>query len=368
MFWKIVAATVGILAINYYIYLRFIAKSRLRRYIKLSILGFLFVVSLTGVLMRTVSRDAVGAGLFDVASAVLSFASAFSWTLFTVSIFIDVPSLFLVRFKRKKLVNPVYQSIIILGSLAITSWGQYEGLKLPEVKEVMIESALIRQPVKIALMTDLHITRSEDIERIKNIVNIINNLHADVILLGGDILDDEIKTIISLAQPLQNLHAPLGVYYVTGNHEYYMSVNDAEVLIKQVGIRQLENSGVLLRDDLYLAGVPDMRYCGRFLRSFDIDQALNDAEQDQFKILLSHEPVKTDKANLVLSGHTHGGQSLPFMFVVPIYSSGMLAGLYGEQDHYNYVSRGVGSWGGKIREFAPYDITLLTVNPVSAGK
>ena len=221
----LIISALGIFSINYYIYLRFIAKSRLKRKIKLTILGLLVVLSFTLLLVRWVVRDLIGSTVFDVFAPSLCFMMVFFLTLFSVSIAADLILLPLVGFKRKKLVNPYYQTVLFLCAAALTVWGQYEGHKIPEVKEVTLKSSLIREPVKIALMSDLHITRVTDIERVKKIVAEINDLHADVIVLAGDILDDEIKHIIKTAQPLKNLRAPLGVYYVTGNHEYYLNVN-----------------------------------------------------------------------------------------------------------------------------------------------
>lgn len=363
----LIISALGIFSINYYIYLRFIAKSRLKRKIKLTILGLLVVLSFTLLLVRWVVRDLIGSTVFDVFAPSLCFMMVFFLTLFSVSIAADLISLPLVGFKRKKLVNPYYQTVLFLCAAALTVWGQYEGHKIPEVKEVTLKSSLIREPVKIALMSDLHITRVTDIERVKKIVAEINDLHADVIVLAGDILDDEIKHIIKTAQPLKNLRAPLGVYYVTGNHEYYLNVNDAEELIKQIGIPQLENRGVQLREDLYIAGVPDRKQGPKFMHDFDPDAALADASERQFKILVSHQPVENDSASLVLSGHTHGGQMLPFQLISPLYNSGMLSGLYGSKDRYIYISNGAGSWGPQLRVLAPYDISLVTVEPDQNG-
>lgn len=358
-------AVVSLFCINFYVYLRFIAKSRrISKAIKIVMLLLLIALSFTEMVVRWDFRELLGEKIFDFYEPILHFCMVYCITLFTVSLIFDVPGLFLVKFQRKKLIHPIYQSIIVLGSLAITIWGQYEGLKIPDIKQVEIKSKLIKEPFTITLMSDLHITRNSKLERISALVDLINSQNSDIIVLPGDILDDEVKHIINLAQPLKKLHAPKGVFYTTGNHEYYMNVNDAEALIKQIGLQEIENRGVKLRDDLFVAGVPDRKQGPRFLHEFNIKDALKDAKEDQFKILLSHEPYPAHEANLTLSGHTHGGQLLPFQFIAPLYNFGMLAGLYGKQDDYVYVTRGAGSWGPKIREFAPYDITVIKLEPL----
>ena len=102
----LIISALGIFSINYYIYLRFIAKSRLKRKIKLTILGLLVVLSFTLLLVRWVVRDLIGSTVFDVFAPSLCFMMVFFLTLFSVSIAADLISLPLVGFKRKKLVNP----------------------------------------------------------------------------------------------------------------------------------------------------------------------------------------------------------------------------------------------------------------------
>lgn len=254
-----------------------------------------------------------------------------------------------------------FNLLTIAAALIISGYSLYEGTKVPEVKEVEILSDKISQDKKIVLLTDIHIHRVISPEKVRQIVERTNALEPDIILLAGDIIDDDIGIVGETAALLKGLKAKDGIYFVSGNHEFYSGYRDSLVQMKKLGFKTIENSGVDL-GDLFIAGIPDWRTSQRLGLIFDTQTAFAKAKPEQYKILMSHTPFDMGQDNhfdLVVSGHTHGGQIFPFHILSALHNK-YLAGLYNIDNNAQiYVSRGAGQWGPQMRFLAPSEITLI---------
>ncbi len=365
--WKILALLLG-LVVSAGIHLRYIRPFRLSpRAGTAAYLGLL--ICCLGICFGDFSfQSLTGELLFPWWQRLFYFLFVLILTIFWITLLADlILGLPCCLWRRSRVVY--WQSsrvrIVLLSlALGITCWGQYEGLKLPEIRKITLASSRISRPLTVALVTDLHINRLSDPDRIRRVVRRINRLDPDLTVLAGDILDDQIGLIRDLARPLGNLKAHRGVFFTTGNHEFYHSHLDAGDLMTKLGIQVLDNHGRRIRKDVFLGGIPDLKASRRHGERADPRKALKSSRKSQYRILISHEPYPLKGADLVLSGHTHGGQFFPFQIPAWLKNGGLLAGLYEMPSGQRIiVSRGAGTWGPAFRIFAPGDILLITLLP-----
>lgn len=168
---------------------------------------------------------------------------------------------------------------------------------------------------------------------------------------------------------MQKLKAKDGVYVTLGNHEFYAGAFDWIIKFGRMQYTILNNMGVKLDDTgIYLAGIPDINAAESSNMKINLNQTLSLAEKDDFVIMLSHTPkiiegMNKDKIDLMLSGHTHGGQIFPFHYFVMQANQGKLAGFYNDNGIKMYISRGTRYWGPPIRVFAPSEIAVFNLKP-----
>ncbi len=184
--------------------------------------------------------------------------------------------------------------------------------------------------------------------------------------ITGDLVDGTVPDLAGDVEPLRRLASRHGAYFVTGNHEYYSGVGPWLIELERIGLRVLQNQHVVIERGgakLVLAGVPDYN-AAHFDRSHRSDPAaaLAGAAPDAaVKILLAHQPRSAAAAaragfDLQLSGHTHGGQFMPWNLFVRLQQP-FTAGLHRVGGMQVYVSRGTGYWGPPKRIGAPSEIT-----------
>ncbi len=258
-----------------------------------------------------------------------------------------------------------YNMVLIGSAFFMSCCALYAGTKVPGVKTVEIASSKISEPKTIVFLSDIHIHRTINPEKVAAIVEKANGFNPDLILLGGDVIDDEVAKVGNVTGLLGGLKAEDGVYFVTGNHEFYAGYKETVSELQRLGFKFLENSGVSL-GDVYLAGVPDMFAGQSFGKKADLKKAFSAAEKRQFRLLASHSPADWGQDNnfdLEVSGHTHGGQIFPFHLFTLLHNK-YLSGLYRTENGARiYVSRGAGQWGPQMRFLAPAEITVIKLIP-----
>lgn len=290
---------------------------------------FLYVFCII-LLTFTVLRDVVWAVLYKTGASVSPFDKA--WTI------------------RSNLYTAVFALVASFSAV-------YSGLKVPEVKTVSISSDKITALQNVVLLSDLHIHRTISPAKIKGIVEKTNALNPDVILLDGDILDDDVARIKPVTELLKGLSAKKGIFFTTGNHEFYVGYQETVEALKELGFTFLENDGESVGGGLFVAGVPDVSG-KRYGLALDTGKAFEKAADSDFKLLMSHTPADFKAADLTVSGHTHGGQIFPFHIFAKLYNK-YLAGSYDGV----YVTRGAGQWGPQMRFLAPSEITFIKLLP-----
>jgi predicted MPP superfamily phosphohydrolase len=251
-----------------------------------------------------------------------------------------------------------------------------QGLRPPALKQLTI--ALPKLPAslagtKLVQLTDLHIGATKSKDFAEDVVRRTNALKPDIILLTGDIVEGRFGSARADVQILADLKARLGVYMVTGNHEYYSGLAEWLPELERLGIKILRNRHVTLDADKdggwVLAGIDDWK--GDSVepgQGPDMERALNGIDPQRPVILLSHQPKAMFDAaragvGLVLSGHTHGGQIWPFGIAVRLQQRSFLQGLYKVEGSQLYVSPGTGYWGPPMRLGTRAEITHITLVP-----
>lgn len=223
--------------------------------------------------------------------------------------------------------------------------------------------------VRVVQISDIHIGPTLDRHFLQRVVEQVNALEPDLIAVTGDLVDGSVRTLREEVAPLSGLRAPLGVYYVTGNHEYYHGGAAWAAEVARLGLTVLHNEHrVIERSEarLVVAGVTDHEG-GRMdpAHACRPDLALQGAPEGVPRLLLAHQPrtaflAKGLGVDLQLSGHTHGGQLFPFMFFVKLQQP-VIRGLANIAGVRVYTSRGTGYWGPPLRLGPAPEITELTL-------
>lgn len=254
----------------------------------------------------------------------------------------------------------------LVGYGAATALGPPNVLQVP-IRLTRLDPAF--NGFRIAVVSDIHLGPLLGRRHTERIVRMINEADADLVAIVGDLVDGTVEKLGHAAQPLQDLVSREGSFFVTGNHEYF--VEDTVPWLRELerfGVSPLRNENTTIRRGgaaFDLAGVNDLAGEERGDPP-DYDRALAGVDPSRPTVLLAHQPVMVEEAaargvDLQLSGHTHGGQTWPFQYVVEAVQPS-LAGLSTHRDTQLYVSRGAGFWGPPVRVGAPPDISVLTLD------
>jgi uncharacterized protein len=258
----------------------------------------------------------------------------------------------------------------VLGSTGVLSaWGYYEAKRIAEVIEVEIPIPNLPPDLdgyRIAQISDVHIGPSLKGDWLREIVDKVNGLDADMVAVTGDLVDGFVDDLRADVAPLGDLRARDGAFFVTGNHEYYWDAEAWCAYVGSLGLHVLVNEHrVIERGDakLLVAGIADIG-AERHLPAHASDpaRAIAGAPEGALKLLLAHQPKSGEAAaaagfDLQLSGHTHGGQFFPFSVLVHLVQP-VSAGLATIGRMPIYVNRGTGYWGPPLRQGVPAEITL----------
>lgn len=251
----------------------------------------------------------------------------------------------------------VYSLALILVIL-VSSYSVYNAGNI-KVSKISIPSSLENE-TKIIQISDVHLGAIHSANYLKKIVSLSNSRNPDFIFITGDLLDGGTKVSEEIISSLPGLKAKKGVYFVTGNHETYMSTKQVLNLIKSEHIQVLDNEVKNTRD-IQIIG---LSYPGETSEKDNPNfKLLNSINKSKFSILLYHPPVGFDKAseagvNLQLSGHTHDGQIFPINLISRIFYK-YVNGFYKINNSYLYVSSGAGTWGPPMRFGSNSEITEI---------
>ena len=252
----------------------------------------------------------------------------------------------------------------------LTLVGYVNARRVARVRDVDVPIAALPAALHgftIAQITDVHVGPTIDRDHVAAVVDAVNALDADIVAITGDLVDGSVGELAHHTAPLARIAARHGVYFVTGNHEYYSGVEPWIGELRRLGVRVLLNEHVVIDHggaDVVVAGVTDVT-AHHFVPAHRSDprKAIAGAPAKALKVLLAHQPRSAPAASragfdLQLSGHTHGGQFLPWNFFVR-FQQPFTAGLARLGRLWVYTSRGTGYWGPPKRLGAPSEITRV---------
>lgn len=278
----------------------------------------------------------------------------------------------------KKIIVGLFGFLGFLGFL-LTTYGSFVEPKMITVNEFALDFP-IRTPLKIAVISDVHIGPYKGTTFLERVVKRTNDLLPDMVFIVGDFIFDP-DADLSDFTPLKNLHPSIGTYAVLGNHDQgqYQSIFGKRIVrpdlgdtvsaaLSQLGIRVLRNEHIaipIIDDLITLAGIDDL-----WTAHADLDTALTGIDPQSPVILLVHNPSIIDepmsrRAHLVVAGHTHGGQlRIPGLGPLPpiptTLGPDMIHGTFSvDRDTALAITRGVGETNARARLFAPPEIMLL---------
>jgi uncharacterized protein len=241
---------------------------------------------------------------------------------------------------------------------ALVTYGYFNARK-PVIREYALnipKKAGELREVSIVLVSDLHLGSILENSHLERIADKVNSLNPDIILMAGDVIDEDLNPVIrkDLGSGLKQLKSRLGVYAVTGNHEYIGGVDLAVDYLEEHGIRMIRDSAILIANSFYLIGREDrdrQRFSGKPRK--DLPAIMTGVDKAYPMILMDHQPFTLNESlengvDLHLSGHTHNGQIWPLNYLIDaIYEVGW--GYVNKSGMHVYVSSGVGTWGPPVR-------------------
>lgn len=258
-------------------------------------------------------------------------------------------------------INGLVLSIVTLIFFIYGIWNAYT----PTLKSVQLYTKLDSlNGLKALQLSDIHVSDLTPTSFVERIVRISNEANPEIIFLTGDLTDGNFNELRSKIEILKQLKADKGKYFITGNHEYFNEKDSILSIMEEIGFKVLQNEGeYIFKEKLYVGGINDY-IAGRFKdEPSDPEKALNNYTGEGYKILLAHQPKSiknkaTMNYDLILSGHTHGGQFFPGNLLVYL-DQPYIKGLYDIDGTKLYVSQGTGFWGPPIRVGTTPEITLF---------
>jgi uncharacterized protein len=309
-----------------------------------------------------------------------SLVIAFNWVfisilmLFFLQLLIDLVRIGVKLAAGITFVVPVAVSCCLgMVILAIAALGVRNAIAVPAIRNVEIAVRDLPEEFsgyRILQLTDLHISRLFDQHWTQAVVSDANVIGADLIVVTGDLIDGSLTDRKRDVSPMQQLHAPDGIYFITGNHEFFFEHASWLNEVQALGMTALENRHVVLRRGegaLVLAGVTDLSAQESGFPGPDVGKALEGAPAGVPVVLLDHQPkLARDAAGLgvavQLSGHTHGGLAPGVDRLFALANGGYVSGHYYVGGMQLYVNNGTALWPGfAFRLGRPPELTCITL-------
>lgn len=254
------------------------------------------------------------------------------------------------------------KQLILLAAIVFSSvniLAGYINARNPRVKELNLKIDKPGHGLKnltISMASDIHLGAIIRKAKARELVSMLNAPKPDLILLAGDVVDEDLAPVIkdNIGEALCELKARIGVYAITGNHEYIGGAGPAVDYLEKHCIKMLRDTAVLVNEQFYIVGRDDrdkVRFTGKPRK--ELGEVMRDVDRSYPVILMDHQPFNLSQAadqgvDLQLSGHTHHGQIWPFNYITKaIYE--LSWGYKRIKNTHFYVSCGFGTWGPPVR-------------------
>jgi len=264
--------------------------------------------------------------------------------------------------------------ISIIGVSSLLGYGYFNAQK-PVVNEIELrfeKQIPGSEEINMVMLSDIHLGPLSCGKWFDSIVAKVNSLEPDIIILAGDVIDEDLAPVISmnLGDHLLNLKCKYGVYAITGNHEYIGGAERAVKYLSEHNITVLRDTSVFVDNKFYLIGREDRdkkRFTGTDRKQ--LDELMKDVKTEFPVIVLNHQPFNLEELegkniDLSLSGHTHHGQFFPVNLVTNLIYE-VSRGYLNKYGTHIYVSQGVGTWGPPVRIGNKPEIVYLRIRGIN---
>ncbi len=269
---------------------------------------------------------------------------------------------------RRKFIKIAFDTTMLILALSYLFKGLKGGLSKPILNTINITIPGFSQEGYVVMqLSDIHVGRTIQKEFVKDLVRRVNEQNPDIVVITGDLVDHDINSIKDDLSPLREISC--ACYFILGNHEYFHGADAIISYARSLGITVLLNENIQIDTKgsrFNLIGMTDVMGERIGEHPMDIEKAYKGIDSSISTIVLAHQPksilrLQGRPCDLMLSGHTHGGQIFPFGLLVMV-DQPYLAGLYEHTDKQKiFVSRGAGYWGPPIRVMAPSEITKIII-------
>jgi predicted MPP superfamily phosphohydrolase len=363
LFYTIFLAIYGL--VNYYIYIRGLhsipQNSPYRNYY-IAVFLFISLAFIAGRLLERVWTSPLSDALILTGSFWLAAMLYFVLVLLCIDImrlvnhFVTIfPSFITANYTQAKQ-YAAYSATFLVGILILVGSINARSPRIKTLNLSVSKKVDKVQSVNIVMVSDIHLGTIIGKHKFDKIVNTINSLNPDLVLFPGDIVDEDVTSIINdnVGESFKRIRSKYGIYACTGNHEYISGVEEACSFLTKNGITVLRDSNVLVNNSFYLFGREDRmirRVTNKSRKS--LPELLATIDTNIPIIVMDHQPFDLEqtakyKIDLQLSGHTHNGQIWPLNYIAEkIYEISW--GYLKKSDTHFYVSCGVGTWGPPVR-------------------
>ena len=279
---------------------------------------------------------------------------------------------FIPKIHKKGLLAVIIFTIIILGSVY--------GMNHIELTQYNLTTDKIdNKSYSILFISDVHYGTVQNTQLVKDSILKMNNLKPDIVVLGGDIVDERTtkESMQEIFEELGKINSTYGTYYIFGNHDRQPYTSDYEngnrtftdsdlnQSIEKNRIKILNDDKIIINNDIVLVGRSDAEWEDSINRT-DVNEILNESDLSKYIVVLDHQPVEYEEnaqegVDLQLSGHTHGGQVFPYGVIYNL-SGRLNYGEYEIGDMKQIVSSGLTGWGWPMRNEAKCEYVLININ------
>ena len=313
-----------------------------------------------------------------------SMAAILIFYLFISSLIADLIRIiqkYLIKEKHLNFIPKIHKNgllaIIIFAAIII---GSVYGMNHIELTEYNLTTEKIdNESYSILFVSDVHYGTVQNTQLVKDSILKMNNLKPDIVVLGGDIVDERTTKddMQEIFEELGKINSTYGTYYIFGNHDRQPSTmdyingnrtfsdSDLNQSIEKNRIKILNDDKITINNDIVLVGRSDAEWEDSVNR-IDVNKIFNESDLSKYIVVLDHQPVESKEnaqegADLQLSGHTHGGQVFPYGMIYDL-SGRLNYGEYEIKDMKQIVSSGLTGWGWPMRNEAKCEYVLININ------
>lgn len=252
--------------------------------------------------------------------------------------------------------------------ISILWYGHYLSLKLV-TKNVIVslsKNLKVDRDYHVAAFADSHLGALIGRARLEQIVERVNDIDPDICLIIGDLVDEPAERLAWAIEPLSRIKSRDGVYVVLGNHEYYAGIKEFSKFVNKAGIILIRDSSYTIENQLNIIGLDDSSARKQFQQKpVSIQSIVGNIDSSLPTVLMHHTPTRMFEAqaqgvDLMISGHTHGGQIWPFSFLTRL-TYGVRQGMTNFGSMKFFLTNGVGTWGPPLRIGSTPEVVHFTL-------